>query len=78
MREKELLEEIDTFLARTQPRMSDTAFGKSAINDGKLVGQLRAGKRRLWPETIDRIRAFMRDKAAASPINTQLERGATA
>lgn len=36
-----LLQDIDRFLAVS--RMKETTFGRKAVNDGKLVGRLRAG-----------------------------------
>jgi len=56
----DLLQEIENFLARQDVAMSETGFGKQAVNDGKFIPNLRAG-RRVWPETEDRVRAFMRD-----------------
>ena len=47
--------------------LSDSAFGRQALNDWKLIRQLRAG-RRLWPDTEGRVRTFMagyRPKARA-------------
>lgn len=51
-----LLEEIDSFLARTG--MAETTFGKKALNDGKAIGRLRNGGR-MWPETVEKLRGFM-------------------
>lgn len=51
-----LLDEIDTFVRVNQ--LSESAFGRLAINDWKLLRQLRAG-RRLWPDTEGRVRSFM-------------------
>lgn len=64
MSEKPLLEEIEEFLNRDDVKLSETAFGKAAVNDGKLIKELRKGRngeraRRLWPETADRVRDFM-------------------
>lgn len=56
----DLLTEIETFLTRSG--MSTTAFGLGAIRDGKLVTDLRNG-RRLWPETEARVRQWMADNA---------------
>lgn len=62
-----ILHDIDLFLRRTN--LSETYFGRQAANDWKLIAQLRKG-RRLWPQTEQRIRAFMdsyrpRGRAAA-------------
>ena len=51
-----LLDEIDTFVRINQ--LSESAFGRLAVNDWKLLRQLRAG-RRLWPDTEGRVRTFM-------------------
>ncbi len=51
-----LLTDIDAFLR--VHKLSDSAFGRQALNDWKLIRQLRAG-RRLWPDTEDRVRGFM-------------------
>lgn len=51
-----LLDEIDTFIR--VHRLSESAFGRLAINDWKLIRQLQAG-RRLWPDTEQRVRGFM-------------------
>ncbi len=53
-----ILTEIDTYLAKTE--MAPSTLGLKAINDGKAVNRLRSGKR-MWPETIDKLRQFMRD-----------------
>ena len=39
-------------------QLSESAFGRLAVNDWKLLRQLRAG-RRMWPDTEDRVRGFM-------------------
>lgn len=39
--------------------MSESTFGRKAVNDGKFVGRLRLGKR-CWPETEERARSFIR------------------
>ncbi len=60
-----LLNDIDAFLR--VHKLSDSAFGRQAVNDWMLIRQLRAG-RRLWPDTEGRVRTFMvtyRPKARA-------------
>ena len=52
-----LLAEIEAFQARHS--MADSTFGRLAVNDWKFLRSLRDGKRRLWPETITKVRAFM-------------------
>lgn len=54
-----VLKDIDAFLKKTG--MSETQFGLKSLNDGKLVGNLRAG-RRLWPETETNIRVFIKQQ----------------
>lgn len=51
-----IVEDVERFLKLRG--MSDSAFGRSAVNDWKLVRDLRAG-RRIWPETEQKVRAFM-------------------
>lgn len=55
----EILSEVESFLKRN-PQVSATSFGVRATKDRHLVRQMRAG-RRLWPETIARVRKFMSD-----------------
>lgn len=51
-----LLEDIEAFLQRH--RMSATAFGLAAINDGHLVRRLRKG-RGVNSRTLDRVKLYM-------------------
>lgn len=55
----ELISEIDEFLSKW-PDLSVSTFGILAVNDGKFVPEIKAG-RRIWPETEERVRSFMRD-----------------
>lgn len=50
--------EVEAFLRRfgVQP----TVLGRSALNDPNFVADLRKDKRRVWPETAEKVRAFMR------------------
>lgn len=59
-----LLSEIDAFLGRSDVQISETAFGKLAVNDGHFVADLREG-RRVWPETADKIRRFIAERSPA-------------
>jgi hypothetical protein len=54
-----LVDEIDAFRKRND--INATAFGLAAVNDGKFVGDLLKGR---IPSlvTIDKVRAFMRDR----------------
>jgi hypothetical protein len=54
--------DVEAFLAETN--MSQTAFGKAALKDPRLVHGLRKG-RRLWPETEARVREFMASRSRA-------------
>lgn len=58
---EKFLAEIDAFLERTGT--SATAFGKGAVNDPNLVGDLRAGR---MPNLglVERVHAFMRSQEA--------------
>ena len=58
----QLLAEIEAFLARPEVGLRVTSFGRQVMHDGKFVSDLRKG-RRVWPETAERIRIFMRDYA---------------
>jgi hypothetical protein len=55
---KSLLQEIEEFLSRQDLGMTETAFGIAALKDGKLIPNLRNG-RRLWPETEAKVRNFI-------------------
>ena len=52
-----LLIEIDRFLRRTG--MPVTRFGRLAVNDPRLVGDMRRG-RQLGPHNVARVRDTMR------------------
>lgn len=65
MSEKPLLEEIEDFISLHRADLTDTGFGLAAVNDGKFVAQLRGG-RRVWPETAEKVRAFIRDYPASA------------
>ncbi|MGA7711471.1 MAG: hypothetical protein WCA81_06185 [Rhizomicrobium sp.] len=56
----DLLAEIEAFLARPDVDLPVTGFGRAVMHDGKFVADLRKG-RRGWPETAEKIRAFIRD-----------------
>lgn len=55
-----LIEEIEVFLRLTA--MKPTTFSVRATGDRHFVRQLRKG-RRVWPETAERVRTYMRDEA---------------
>jgi hypothetical protein len=54
----ELLYEINDFLRRTQ--MPATKFGRLAVHDPRLVGDLKRG-RQPGPRTVARVQAFIAD-----------------
>lgn len=56
-----LLIEIDRFLQRTG--MPPTRFGRLAVNDPRLVGDLRRG-REPGVATVRRVRDFIRGETA--------------
>ena len=71
-----ILEEIDAFLAEVP--MGESYFGKRAVGNSEIVARLRGGGR-VWPETIDRLRAFMGERRAAAKNagqRAQVRRGA--
>lgn len=55
-RHEALLTEIKAFLSKTG--MGPTYFGLRAANNPHLVSRLE-DRRRVWPETEDKVRAFM-------------------
>lgn len=59
-----LIAEIEKFLRTRGVNMSETAFGLAAMNDGKFLATLRDG-RRVWPDTAEKVRAFMADELAS-------------
>jgi hypothetical protein len=63
MTKSELLKAIETFCADTG--MAETTFGRKAVNDGKFVGRIREGGR-VWPETIERVEAFIAEQKAVA------------
>ena len=57
-----LLDEVEGFLQAKE--MTATGFGRAAIGDPNFVFDLRKG-RDVRPETVDRVRSFMRAPAPA-------------
>lgn len=55
---EKLLSEVNDFLRETG--MGPSYFGKAASGNSELVTRLRAGGR-VWPETADKVRIFMRE-----------------
>ncbi len=56
-----LLAEIEQFLEETG--MSSYSLGYRSVRNGRLVDRLRLG-RRVWPETQQAVRAYMRSTKA--------------
>src|SRR5215831_13967894 len=56
-----LLDEISEYCQRAG--MSESTFGRRAVNDGKLVSRLRLG-RTITANTADRVHSFMTDNDA--------------
>lgn len=57
-----LLADIEAFLTRAA--MSPTRLGQEALGDKHFVKQLRNG-RRVWPETEQKVRAYIRQAESA-------------
>lgn len=53
-----LLREIDAF--RQREGMTETRFGRAALNDGHFLRRLRHGGN-ITLRTVERVQAFMRD-----------------
>lgn len=66
MAQQLLIDHVNDFLRQTG--MAESAFGRQAVNDWKFVKSIRAG-RRVWPETEDRVMAFM---ARHKPADAQV------
>jgi hypothetical protein len=60
-----LLSEIEKFLKAEG--LGEHRFGILAANNGRLVERLRSGGR-IWPDTEERVRAFMQDRRASREI----------
>ncbi len=63
--EHNLLLEVDRFLSKTG--MGESYFGKVSSGNSELVKRLRDG-RRVWPETAEKVRAFMASKAKEAAL----------
>lgn len=62
-----LLAEITAFIA--ERRITETTFGRLAVNDGKFVERLRSGGN-MTTGLMTRAHDFIRAKAAAPPMST--------
>jgi hypothetical protein len=70
MRE-EMIAAIAEFRGRTQ--MCESTFGRLAMEDPNFVGGLSRG-RRVFPETIERVYAFMKDYESGKARKTTKRR----
>jgi len=70
-----LLAEIDAFLAATG--MGESYFGKRAVGNSELVARLRR-KRRVWPETAEKVRGFMQAHTPPHAQPAPADQGAVA
>lgn len=59
-----LLESISNYCRSAG--MAESTFGRRVVNDGKFVSRLREGAR-VTPETLERIRSYMKQHGATSP-----------
>lgn len=55
-----ILNQVDRYLTKTG--MKESTLGRKALNDGKAITRLRAG-RRMWPETVEKLTQFMRENS---------------
>jgi len=63
-----LLTEITSFLDETG--MGVSYFGKIASGNSELVSRLKRGGR-VWPETEERVREFIRQYRAGAAANSE-------
>lgn len=54
-----LLRDIETFIDEAQ--VSESTFGRLAVNDGKFVGRLREGAG-VTVATVERVRAYITEQ----------------
>lgn len=61
MDQQPILTEIEAFIAKHE--IAESTFGREALGDWRLIPELRGDggrrKRRLWPETEQKVRHFM-------------------
>jgi hypothetical protein len=67
----QLISEIDAFLAES--RIGEHRFGILAASNGRLVERLRSGGR-VWPETEERVRAFIAKRREAGTARQKRRR----
>jgi hypothetical protein len=66
MKAQQLLQEIADYCRHAG--LSESTFGRRAVNDGKLTARLREGGR-ITTDTVERIRTFMDDNRGVSPAS---------
>ncbi len=62
---KSILSEIEAFCRKHD--LAETTFGKQAVNDGKFVARLRAGKS-VTLRTLERVRAYMESQGGVPNV----------
>ena len=77
MTREQLLAEIEGFLSRPDVKMTESTFGRLAVNDGKLVPRLREGKG-ITLDTAAKITTFIREYRPAVQTETPAEATAAA
>jgi len=65
---QKLLRDIESFTAKHG--MKETTFGRLAVNDGKLVGRLRAGGS-ITIRTLEDVRAFLASRRSSSDADCE-------
>jgi hypothetical protein len=73
MNKTALVERIEIYAAARD--MSATTFGRKAVNDGKLVERLRAGKT-ITLDTLNKIERFMAEPPRAAQPSVSSEAAA--
>lgn len=67
---QELIGQIDAYITRRG--IKETTFGRLAVDDGKFVGRLRAGKG-VTVGLLERARQYMADNAAPESADAEEE-----
>lgn len=64
----DLIHEIEAFLSQTG--MGPTYFGKKAVGNSEVLDRLKSGGR-VWPDTEDKLRAFIADNSPSSAPSSE-------
>jgi hypothetical protein len=56
---EKVIDAVNKFQAKTG--LSDTTIGREAIEDSTVIPGLRAGTRRMFPETADKLMTWLRN-----------------